>query len=115
MAPHVIGVLDDLFFLAKVQDIAKRAGLTSVFVKSREAAIKKAREAPVAVVIDLHYKAAEPIELIRELTAMNVPTMGFFSHVQVELKREAEAAGCTIVMPRSAMGTKLPEWLAARV
>jgi hypothetical protein len=42
----------------------------------------------------------------------SIPTVGFFSHVHAERAREAQAAGCGRVLPRSAFVQQLPALLA---
>lgn len=42
------------------------------------------------------------------------PTLGFYSHVDVETRRAAEEAGFSLAVPRSRMARELPE-LAARL
>ena len=37
-----------------------------------------------------------------------MPALGFYSHVDVETKRAAEAAGVDLVVPRSRMARELP-------
>ncbi|HXG65442.1 MAG TPA: hypothetical protein VNO70_10055, partial [Blastocatellia bacterium] len=39
----------------------------------------------------------------------DVPIIGFLSHVQVDLKRQAEMAGCDYVIPRSLFSQALPQ------
>src|SRR6188472_3118282 len=42
------------------------------------------------------------------VAAAPVPTLGFYSHVDVETKQRAEAAGLKLVVPRSRMSRELP-------
>jgi hypothetical protein len=42
------------------------------------------------------------------LAAPGVPVLGFYSHVDVETRRKAEAAGIDLVVPRSRMARELP-------
>jgi hypothetical protein len=49
-----------------------------------------------------------------EVAALGPPSLGFYSHVDVETRRRAEAAGFDLVVPRSRMARELPE-LAARL
>jgi len=55
--------------------------------------------------------------LARELKAddelRQIKLLGFFSHVQTELQRNALAAGFDKVIPRSVFARDLPEILAA--
>lgn len=48
------------------------------------------------------------------VAALGPPSLGFYSHVDVETRRRAEEAGFDLVVPRSRMSRELPE-LAARL
>jgi hypothetical protein len=61
------------------------------------------------VILDLNFDLAEPVSLIGPIKAAGIPTLGYLSHVQTELKRKAEEAGCDSVVPRSTFSQKLPE------
>lgn len=43
------------------------------------------------------------------VAAIGPPTLGFYSHVDVETRAGAEAAGFDLVVPRSRMARELPE------
>ena len=103
---HVLGIVRDLMFVAKIGDTAKRAGCSCVFLTDYQRALAKAEEHPALVIIDLGEATARPIEFIAALKnsekTRNIPVIGFFPHVQVDLKRKAEEAGCDRLIPRSA-------------
>jgi len=61
-----------------------------------------------AVVCDLD--AIEP----GTVPALGLPSLGFYSHVEVETRHAAEAAGVDVVVPRSRMVRELPQ-LAERL
>jgi hypothetical protein len=44
----------------------------------------------------------------RALTEPGIPVLGYYSHVNVETKQAAEAAGIDRVVPRSRMARELP-------
>jgi hypothetical protein len=44
-----------------------------------------------------------------ELSELGVPVIGFYSHVDVEMKKRAEQVGLTLAVPRSRMSRELPE------
>jgi hypothetical protein len=54
------------------------------------------------IVADLD--AADPTAL----AVVGVPVLGYYSHVDAETRREAEAAGVDLVVPRSRMARELP-------
>jgi hypothetical protein len=45
---------------------------------------------------------------------LGMPVLGYYSHVDVETKEAAEAAGIDLVVPRSRMARELPD-LAERL
>lgn len=108
----IVAVLDDLFFTVKIMDAAKRAGLEIVFVKDEATVFERAAETPALIIFDLNTKAVDAVKLIRHLKhqpeTRHIPLLGFVSHVQVELKRQAQEAGADQVLPRSTFSTKLP-------
>jgi len=55
------------------------------------------------VVADLDAVAPE------QLHELGVPVIGFYSHVDTEMKKRAEEAGLTMAVPRSRMARELPE------
>lgn len=54
------------------------------------------------IVADLDAVDAEAV------AAAGPPTLGFYSHVDVETRRRGEAAGFDLVVPRSRMARELP-------
>jgi hypothetical protein len=48
------------------------------------------------------------------LVGLGVPVLGYYSHVDVETREAAEAAGVDLVVPRSRMARELPQ-LAERL
>ena len=112
----VIAAVDDLFFAAKIRAAAEALGVALRLAKSREEVVRTARaEQPDLIIVDLHAQRCEPVELARELKQNErlraVPLVGFFSHVQTALKKEAETAGFDRVLPRSAFTNQLAEIL----
>ncbi len=115
VSKKVVAVLDDLFFTVKIMDAAKRAGLEIVFVKEESKVWELAKELPTLMIIDLNTKAVNAVDLIQRLKQQpetkQISLLGFVSHVQVDLKKEAQAAGADIVLPRSTFSTTLPSIL----
>jgi CheY-like chemotaxis protein len=112
MAGDIIAVVDDLFFASKIRGTAEALGVQVRFARSVQSALDAARlEHPARVICDLHSQKVDAIELARQLKAdeqlRSIPLLGFFSHVQTELQRQAEAAGFDQVLPRSAFTKNL--------
>jgi hypothetical protein len=48
------------------------------------------------------------VENPEALVGLGVPVLGYYSHVDVETRQRAEAAGVDLVVPRSRMARELP-------
>lgn len=112
----ILAVVHDLFFVVKINDLAKRAGLEVELVKSEEDALAKAAEQqPLMVIVDLNNNSVDAIQLITKLKksaeTKAVSVISFVSHVQGELKQQAQDAGANMVLARSAFSTNLPQIL----
>jgi len=107
----VLAVLDDLFFTVKINESAKRAGLPVEFLKSEKDAVEKAKEHPAVIILDLNCTSVDALQLIRELKSnadtKSVGLIGYLSHIQGELKQQAQSAGCDMVLARSAFSQNL--------
>lgn len=107
----VLAVLEDLFFTVKINESAKRTGLPVEFVKSGKDLMEKAKEKPSLIIIDLNFSAIDPLQLIAGLKAnedtKGINLLGYVSHVQGELKQQAQEAGADMVMARSAFSQNL--------
>ncbi len=111
--------IEDLFFVAKIQETARKLGVKVEFVKGDKEAVARLTELPEAerpklVVFDLNNLNAKPISLIPKLKAKfkkATSIVGFLNHLQGELKAKALEAGCDAVMPRSAFSQTLPNLL----
>ena len=111
----VLAVLEDLFFTVKINEAAKRAGLPVQFVKSEKDALDQAAEVPAVILVDLNCTCLDPLQLLRTLKANpdlnKISVIGYVSHVQGELKQQAQEAGCDMVLARSAFSQNLPQIL----
>jgi hypothetical protein len=95
---RVVAVVSDLMLASRVQESLRAAG--------HEVSVAPSLPDPVeadAVVCDLD--TVDPAAV----AAAGVPTVAFYSHVDVETKRRAEAAGLGMVVPRSRMARELPQ------
>lgn len=105
----VLGVMSDLFFSAKINDAAKQLGMTARFVKDKDIALEQFKLKPALVIFDLNCASADPLDLIRAAKEATIPTAGFISHVQIDLKQKAQDAGCDTIFARSVFASKVPE------
>ena len=116
MTKRILAVVDDMFFASKIRAVAESLGSDLTFIKSVDALLEKAREMrPDLVVVDLQNQKTSPISVAEQLRAdpqlKDVELLGFFSHVEVELQRQAKEAGFSQVLPRSVFARDLPALL----
>ena len=104
--------MSDLFFSVKIMDAAKKLGMTAEFVKDNTLALQKAALKPPLIILDLNCDAADPLGLIAKVKSdpetAGIGMIAFVSHVQTELKQQAQAAGCDTVVARSVFAQNLP-------
>jgi CheY-like chemotaxis protein len=114
-AKKILAVLEDLFFTVKINESAKRAGLGIAFVKSEHDVLEQAQHHPALIIVDLNFHGVDPLKLIRKLKSdehtKGINLVGYLSHIQGELKQQAQEAGCNMVLARSAFSQNLPQIL----
>lgn len=84
----------DLLFGSKIEGALRAAG-------------HELAEPGVADLLIADVDVVEPEEAVN--AAAGAPTLGFYPHVDVELRRRAEAAGFDKVVPRSRMAREMVE------
>ena len=108
---RVLAVVNDLFFSVKISEAAKRNGLALEFVKESTEVLEKAKARPSLIVFDLNFEAVDPLKLIAKLKSSaetkGVSLLGYLSHLQSELKVQAQDAGCDMVLARSAFSQNM--------
>jgi len=115
---HIYFFIEELFFIAKIQESAKKLGVKVAFIKNDPDALAALTEGeedkPALIVFDLNNANAKPLTLIPKLKGKlkkSVSIVGFLSHLQGDLKAKAVEAGCDVVMPRAAFSQGLPNLL----
>ena len=111
--------VEDLFFVAKTQETARKLGVKVEFVKGDKEVVARILDVPEAdrpalLVFDLNNLNAKPMTLIPKFKAKfkkAVSIIGFLNHLQGDLKMKGVEAGCDVVMPRSAFSQSLPNLL----
>lgn len=117
MATDVLIAVPDLLFRSKLRDAAQNAGAVASSASNPGAVLERARETrPDVVVVDLGDERLEPFDLIRNLKAepslSATRIVGFFSHVRIDIRDAAKAAGCDVILPRSVVVSALAGILA---
>jgi CheY-like chemotaxis protein len=100
----------DLLFGSKVEGGLKVAGHT-VNRFDTEEKVRVAASFHDVLVVDLTAEGLDGPALVRSMREQGeldaVPTLGFYSHVDVETRRRAEDAGFSRVVPRSRMAREM--------
>jgi acetylornithine deacetylase/succinyl-diaminopimelate desuccinylase-like protein len=94
----IAAIVSDLMLASRVSESLKAAG--------HEVSVTPTIPDPLeadAIVCDLDTADLDAA------VAAELPTLGFYSHVDVATKQRAEAAGLTQVVPRSRMSRELPQ------
>lgn len=117
MTRRVLAAVEDLLFKSKIQETANSLGVEVRFPRSPGKLLAVLRESPPdLLVLDLNSARFEPLELLKEIksgeSALEVPTVGFLSHMQKDLAVAAKEAGCDRIMARSAFTRDLPRIIA---
>ena len=96
----VVAIVSDLMLASRVSEGLKAAG--------HEVSVLPKLPEPVeaeAIVCDLDTADIDAV------VATGLPTLGFYSHVDVATKQRAEKAGLKLIVPRSRMSRELPQLL----
>jgi hypothetical protein len=96
---RVLSISTDLMLGSKVQETLTAAGHE---VTTAPALQQSSWEDTDLIVADLDVENPEA------LVGLGMPVLGYYSHVDVDTRKTAEAAGVDLVVPRSRMARELP-------
>ncbi|HEX5763393.1 MAG TPA: hypothetical protein VFY04_09765 [Solirubrobacterales bacterium] len=96
---RVVAVAPDLMLGSKVEAMLSAAGHEVTLAPSLQ---ESGWDGVDLVVADLDTENPEA------LVGLGIPVLGYYSHVNVETRRTAEAAGVDLVVPRSRLARELP-------
>ncbi len=97
---RVVAVAADLMMGSKVEATLRAAGHEVTLSPSlQEAPLDRAE----LIVADLDAENPEA------LVGLGVPVLGYYSHVEVETREAADAAGVDLVVPRSRLAREMPQ------
>jgi hypothetical protein len=103
---QVLAFIPDLLFGSRVQGALTATGHKVVLVADADGVRERLNGAAV-LVVDLTDEVADRAGLIQSLSAdgllEEVTTLGFYSHIETEVRDTAESAGFDLVVPRSRM------------
>jgi DNA-binding NarL/FixJ family response regulator len=111
MTKKIVACVEDLFFRSKIEATARHLNVPVSF--TNVSGIPKALSEGDAAAILVELSNGETLEAVRSLrketSTRDLPIIGFLSHVDRQLARDAESAGVTRVMPRSQFSETLPD------
>ena len=98
---RVVAFIPDLLFGSNVLGALSGAGYETALV-SDEGGLARELPGADALVVDL---TADPESRIAQVSAIpqDVKTLAFYSHVEADVRAQAERAGFDLVIPRSRM------------
>jgi hypothetical protein len=101
---RVVAYIPDLLFGSQVQGALRVAG-HEIELVADEQGVRGALACADALVVDLTDDASGRVSLVEALIEegriAGVRTLAFYSHVEADTRRLAEAAGFDLVVPRS--------------
>jgi CheY-like chemotaxis protein len=114
MNKNVVACVEDLFFRSKIEATARHLNVPVKFVSPKELPKASGAAETAAVLIELSSNG-DCLTAVKEMrtghATREMPVIGFLSHVDKQLAREAESAGVTQVLPRSQFSETLPDLL----
>ena len=97
---RVVSIASDLLLASRVEAMLSAAGHEVTLSSTLNEAPLEGVDLLVADLDDGNPEA---------LVGLGIPVLGYYSHVNTETKRVAEAAGVDRVVPRSRMARELPQ------
>jgi PleD family two-component response regulator len=115
MSKHVIALVDDLFWKARLLETAKATGATMALVSDpAQLTVKCAEHKPDIVFVDLALRK-DPFGAIRAFKdtaeTAGVPVVGYFEHMRTDLHKRGKEAGIETLIARSTFTEKLASFL----
>lgn len=112
MPAKIVAVVEDIFFLAKIQQTGRQLGIAVDSVAPGALQERLVQNGANAILLDLNHRSGKAIAVLEGLNGNSatreIPVVAFLSHVQTGLAQAARAAGCSRVMARSAFSQQLP-------
>ena len=113
--PDVVALVDDLMFLSRIREAAKRQGAQVRAVRTVADLVDACRAGALTVIMDLDTPRLPVMDAIATVAGdpalSGVQLVGFYSHVETDRARDARDAGCRTVLPRSAFVRQLDDLL----
>jgi len=99
---RVVALIPDLLFGSNVVGALRAGGHEPVLVSDADGVRRELPRAQ-ALVVDLTADAGARLEQLQTVAREGVPSLAFYSHVEVEVRTQAEQSGFDLIVPRSRM------------
>jgi hypothetical protein len=99
---RVVAFIPDLLFGSNVLGALQAAGHDPVLVSDADG-IKRELPSAELLIVDLTADAAVRLEQLEDVPRQGIRTLAFYSHVDADVRAQAEQAGFDLVVPRSRM------------
>jgi len=112
MSKTIVACVEDLFFRSKIEATARHLNVPVQFsdLGGLTAALSDGHAAALLLELAAAGPTLDAVKALRRgAQTKELPIIGFLSHVDRQLAREAESAGVTRVMPRSQFSETLPD------
>lgn len=115
--PHILALVSDLFFIPRIQSVARHLDYTIHFVEQpiskEEFDTLLAEQPPALLIVDTNNQLAPWAAWVTALKAAdgthNIPVLAFGSHKDVDTMKKAKQAGADAVVARSKFTSELPD------
>ena len=108
-APRVLAVVSDLFFVARIRETARLAGVPLEFARTPEALATALADRPHLVIVDLT-GSFDYERVFQTLDAAGVSVLGFTTHV-LAARTQPWHARCERVVTKETLTRELPAFL----
>ncbi len=104
MNERVLLVCNELMFQSRLVEGSKALGYEVTVAEETASARGALKDGPLSLmVIDLQARGVSWQEVVGAAREANVPVLAYGQHTKANVLREAKAAGCAVVAPRSSL------------
>lgn len=116
MSREVVAYVEDVFYTAKIRQVARAQSRDVRFVRDLQALERRlAGPAPGLVIMDLTAESLRPLEMLRRIKEhpewRTARIVAYASHDRAELMEEANQLGAERVLPKTGFAQQLIEIL----
>jgi hypothetical protein len=117
MPGPIVGLVSDLFFTVKIEDVARALGYAILWARPHDNfSDLLVEQQPILILVDTGDQALPWEQWILRAkvdpATRRIPVLGFGAHVDVDTRERALALGFDEVLPRSRFVTELPQLIS---